>query len=447
MEKLLDQVVKKKNMEKALETLNPAACAGIDGISIEQLKTRFPDMYEDLKERIIAGKYKPIKLLRIYIPKNDTEYRMLSIPAAVDRMIQASIVSVLAPIYETDFSDYSFGFIEGRGCFPAIIYTLREINKGKHHIIKIDLRKFFDSVPHDILMQVLKKKIKDEDLLKLIQKYLVVKAVVPRKGTVAVTKGVPQGGPLSPLLSNIFLNELDTYLQSQHITFSRYADDCMILCNSEWEANCQYEKVVDYIEHVLKLEINYGKTKICDASDIDFLGYTFKKTEFGYVLDVPEKKIEYLRNRMQEVIREYYEKVSNKEFVGKLMEITRGWVNYYSLANIEKKLSELDRWFEETITEIHKYDRDVYLAECRKLMRVGMRKREAYIIANTDRKMEGKTVMQLKIPVEKYYTWILKAGYIPCADLLRNIWRERGKRHEKKKKKDSSGKSTVVPAQ
>lgn len=425
MGNLLDQVVEKENMEHALRTLNQNACAGIDGMKVKRLKGQFPDMYETLKCKILDGKYKPIKLLRTYIPKGNAQYRMLSIPAAVDRLIQASIVQVLSPIYQMDFSEFSYGFIKDRGCYPALLHALNEINKGKTHIIKIDLKKFFDNVPHDTLMQILRKKIQDEELLKLIYKYLITKALIPKKGTVAVTKGVPQGGPLSPLLSNIFLNELDQFLQDQNITFSRYADDCIILCGSEWEACCRYEKVITFIEQDLNLEINYKKSNVCDASKIEFLGYTFKKIEFGYVFDVADERITDLKDRMLKIIEEYYEMVSNKDFVQKLMELTRGWINYYYMAGIEAKLADVDKWFRETITEIHKYDKEVYLAECRELRHGGMTKAQAYRTANADRKMAGKTVIQLNIPIEKYYGWLLDTGYKPCTELLRRIRKKR----------------------
>ena len=359
---LIYAVAAKDNLELALNTLNPRGNPGCDGQKIIQLKQEFPDIVDELSQSLINGSYIPKRVFRMYIPKDKqrTSFRMLSIPVVADRMIQTAIVQVLNPIFEPNFCDNSYGFIRHRGCFPALKHTLELANKGYSFVVNIDLKKFFDSVPQHKLMDILKKTITDSVLLDLIQKYLTPEIKEVGKQIYRDTKGIPQGGPLSPLLSNIFLNEMDHYLKSKDYKFSRYADDFIIMCSCEAEAYVIFKDVSDFL-HNMEVDINYEKSSIADLSDIEYLGYSFKYDYRDiYSLTVCDKKFEQLRYTLFNLIQKYYTKENDNVFVNRICSVTRGWVNYYALADIEDRLKEIDKWLIDTINNFYYKKIDIY---------------------------------------------------------------------------------------
>lgn len=431
MGKLLEQIVDTDNMYRALECMNLNACSGIDRQRPRALKQRFPYIRQGLTNQILDGSYNPSPLLRIFIPKKnkDNEYRMLGIPTSKDRLIQLAIVQVVEPLYRNDFSQYSYGFMKGRDCYQALQNIRDTANRGKSYAVSIDLKKFFDNVPHQSLMKILQKKIDDKALLELIYKYLITSAfefdAQGNKHKVAIDRGVPQGGPLSPLLSNIALNELDNFLEQNKISFSRYADDCMILTGLLHEAHHIFDVVSEYIERDLELEINYDKSYICDITESEYLGFSFKYDKHGYSFDVSAKKFTVLKERIMSMVCEYYEKVQPKAFVTLLMSVTRGWINYYSLADISKQLAEIDDWFEQEIITHQQYKYNEFYNSYNELILSGVDSRTALSMTELTTYINKDAVQIKGIYPRKHYQWLLDAGYKTCTQLYTNIIQRR----------------------
>ncbi|MBQ8167165.1 MAG: group II intron reverse transcriptase/maturase [Lachnospiraceae bacterium] len=345
------------NMEQALRTLKSQGAAGVDGVTMKRFKELYPYLKEDIAQRVASGKYRPQAIRRTYIPKhnNQKELRMLGIPTALDRLVQASIVRVLEPLYVERFSLNSFGFIKGRNCFLALNRTLDIANGGKRYVIKLDLKRFFDNVPHEIILGILNKTLLDKRLINLIHKFLIADAYEKGKGYIKVTKGVPQGGPLSPLLSNIVLNELDQYLEKKNISFVRYADDCIILFNNKSGAEFFFKNISNFIEKKLNLVINYEKSSIKLITDIEFLGYSFKMGKNDkIVFDISDEKLNELKMKIGSIIGLNHIKTDKRLIVKKINEITRGWLAYYAMGEILPKLQSFDKWFEKLIHKKHK---------------------------------------------------------------------------------------------
>ena len=274
---LLEKVLDNQNLYNAYKQVHKnKGASGIDKITVEELGKYMYLHKEEIKEKIRNRKYKPSPVRRIYIPKENGDKRGLGIPTVVDRVIQQAIVQVLSPIYETQFSETSYGFRPNRSCEMAIIKLLEYFNDGYTWVVDIDLQKFFDTVCHDKLISIIMKTIHDGELVSLIRKYLV--SGVMENGVVSPTKvGTPQGGNLSPLLSNIMLNELDKELEKRGLRFTRYADDCIIVVQSEKAANRVMESITKFIEKKLGLKVNVEKSKVARPNEIKYLGFGFYK--------------------------------------------------------------------------------------------------------------------------------------------------------------------------
>lgn len=344
-------------MKKVLNPANLAAAqrkvvsnkgsSGVDGMKVSELSDYMQLHREELIAAIENGTYQPQTVRGIEISKISGGKRLLGIPTVIDRMIQQAIHQVLSPLYEAEFSPYSYGFRPNKGAHQAIAKSLDYINSGYQDIIDLDLKSFFDVVNHDLLMSILYRKIKDECLLRLLRKYLKT-GIILGGITQERLEGTPQGSPLSPLLSNILLNEMDKELTTRGHRFVRYADDCSIFLSSKRAANRVLKSITNFIEQKLKLKVNTEKTSICRPVNFHTLGYnfigTYKRGEKGkYRLRVSPKRFKLMKRRVKEITRKT-RPLSFNERIAELNSYIKNWIGYYRYAFMQGKLKDLDVW-------------------------------------------------------------------------------------------------------
>ena len=334
---LLEKVLDDKNLYRAYEQVyKNKGASGVDGMTVDEVGYYLYLHKEEIKEQIRNRKYKPSPVKRVYIPKDNGDKRGLGIPTVVDRIIQQSIVQVLSPIYESQFSETSYGFRPNRSCEMAIIKLLEYFNDGYTWVVDIDLQKFFDTVCHDKLISIIMKTIHDGELVSLIRKYLV--SGVMENGIISPTKvGTPQGGNLSPLLSNIMLNELDKELEKRGLKFTRYADDCIIVVQSEKAANRVMESITKFIEKKLGLKVNIEKSKVARPNEIKYLGFGFYEKNNIWKPKPHLKSLQKFERKLKYQTRRSYS-VSIARRIDFLNPIIRGWINYFRIADMESEI-------------------------------------------------------------------------------------------------------------
>ena len=342
MSVLLDKILDNENIYKAIDNVsrNKGTC-GIDGMKVDELHQYMGVHLEEIKSKIKARSYYPLPVRRVEIPKPNGKKRKLGIPVVVDRVIQQAMVQVLSPVCEPYFSEYSYGFRPGRCCETAIVKVLEYFNDGYDWVVDIDLEKFFDNVPHDKLMSYVHNIINDGDVESLIYKYL--KAGVMIDGSYEESEvGTPQGGNLSPLLSNIILNELDKELEARGLHFTRYADDCVILLKSEASAKRVMYSITKWIEKKLGLKVNAEKTKIVRPWNLKYLGFGFYKDSKSnaYYSRPHDDSIDKFTLKLKSITSRKWS-MSFKERIKKLNEVIRGWVNYFSITNMKWPLIKI----------------------------------------------------------------------------------------------------------
>jgi RNA-directed DNA polymerase len=338
---LLEKVLDDRNLFKAYKQVyKNKGASGVDGVTVDELGYYMYQHKEEIKEQIRKRKYKPSPVRRVYIPKDNGDKRGLGIPTVVDRVIQQAIVQVLSPIYEEQFSETSYGFRPNRSCEQAIIKLLEYFNDGYTWIVDIDLQKFFDTVCHDKLISIIMKTIHDGELVSLIRKYLV--SGVMENGIVRPIKvGTPQGGNLSPLLSNIMLNELDKELEKRGLRFTRYADDCIIVVKSEKAANRVMESITKFIEKKLGLKVNVEKSKVARPPQIKYLGFGFYYTKTGIIKPKPHlKSIQKFKRKLKQLTKRSLS-ISLDKRVIKLNQVIRGWINYFRIADMKTYMQSI----------------------------------------------------------------------------------------------------------
>lgn len=343
MSQLLEEILSGGNMTLAYKKVKAnKGASGIDGITVEEIDEYVKAHWVEIREQIRKRKYQPQPVRRVEIPKPNGGVRNLGIPNVIDRIIEQAITQVLTPIAEPHFSENSYGFRPGRRAQQAVIKLLEYLNDGYEYIVDIDLEKFFDNVPQDKLMTLVGKLIHDPDTESLISKYL--RAGVMVRGQYEKTeKGTPQGGNLSPLLSNIMLNELDKELEARKLRFVRYADDCVITVGSSAAANRVMHTITDWIERKLGLKVNMTKTKVTRPSGLKYLGFGFwKDSKDGQWKARPHQdSVSKFKRKLKELTKRSWS-VSMDLRILKLNEIIRGWINYFKIGGMKQKLKDID---------------------------------------------------------------------------------------------------------
>jgi RNA-directed DNA polymerase len=338
---LMEEILSRENMTLAYKKVKANKGArGVDGISTDEVQEYLKKNWASIKERIQKRKYKPQPVLRVEIPKPAGGVRKLGIPSVVDRIIEQAIVQVITPIVEPYFSDYSYGFRPGRRAQQAVIKLLEYLNDGYTYIVDIDLEKFFDNVPQDKLMTLVGEIIKDPDTESLISKYL--KAGVMVKGKYEATNvGTPQGGNLSPILSNIMLNELDKELEARGLNFVRYADDCIIAVGSSAAANRVMNTVTRWIERKLGLKVNMTKTKVTRPSHLKYLGFGFVKMGDKWEARPHQDSVMNFERKLKKLTKRSWS-ISMSERIQRLNCVIRGWINYFRIGKMKQNLIRID---------------------------------------------------------------------------------------------------------
>ena len=340
---LLEKIIDRNNLNQAFKRVKSnKGSYGIDGMKVDELLQYLKENGDSIRQSILEGNYKPNPVRRVEIPKQDGKKRPLGIPTAVDRVIQQAIAQVLSPIFEEKFSDNSYGFRPNKSAHQAILKCKEYMDNGYKWAVDIDLEKYFDTVNHDKLIGLVYKEIKDIRVISLIRKYL--QAGVMINGVVNSTeKGVPQGGNLSPLLSNIMLNELDTELEKRELNFCRYADDCNIYVKSKKSAERVMKNITKFIEKDLKLKVNKEKSKVDRPWKLKYLGFSFYNKKNGMGIRVHNKSIEKLKATLKKITGRS-NAMSMEYRAIKLKQTITGWINYFKLADLKGTLREMDKW-------------------------------------------------------------------------------------------------------
>lgn len=343
MSKLLEEILSDDNIAKAIKVVKSRkGASGIDHMSIYELDDYFKDNLSNIKNLIRKRKYKPLPVKRVEIPKPDGSKRPLGIPCVKDRVLQQAIYQVLSPMCEKVFNDSSYGFRPNRSCENAIIKTLEYFNDGYDWLVDLDLSKFFDNVDQNILMILVHDIIKDGDTESLIRKFLI--SGVSIGGTIHdTTKGTPQGGNLSPLLANIYLNQFDRELERRGLHFTRYADDCVICLKSEVAANRVMKSVTKWLKEKLRVEVNVTKTQVSRPQGIKYLGFGFYRRKDGTYRPKPHiKSIEKLKFKLRQLtVRRYSTSILVR--IERINMVTRGWINYFKICDMKGWMKTIDR--------------------------------------------------------------------------------------------------------
>jgi RNA-directed DNA polymerase len=340
---LLERILEPTNLNEAYKRVKKnKGSHGVDGMEVEHLLQYLKDNGEELRKSILEGRYRPKPVRRVEIPKDNGKKRQLGIPTVVDRVIQQAIQQKLSPIYEPQFSETSYGFRPKRSTHDALRKCKEYANEGYTYVVDMDLEKFFDTVSQSKMIEILSRTLKDGRVISLIHKYLRAGAIVDRRFE-ETAEGLAQGGNLSPLCSNIMLNELDKELGKREIRFVRYADDMLLFAKTKRSAKRIMEHILPFIEGKLKLRVNKEKTSVAYIGHIKFLGYGFYSARGGIKLRVHSKSIAKMKDKVREITSRS-NGISYELLKQKLKQYIVGWVNYFKLADMKTLLIRTDEW-------------------------------------------------------------------------------------------------------
>ena len=379
---LLEKILSKDNLNMAFKRVKAnKGASGIDDMKVDELLQYLKENGKQIKEDIRNGKYNPKAVRRVEIPKADGSRRKLGIPTVVDRVIQQAIAQQLSKIYEPIFSKNSYGFRPNRSCHDAILKAKEIMNNGSKWVVDLDLEKFFDTVNQDLLISIIRRTINEDKVVSLIRKYL--QAGVLLNGVFEKTeKGTPQGGNISPILSNIMLNELDKELEKRELKFVRYADDCIIFVKSKKSAERVMESITKFIETKLRLKVNKDKSKIDRPWRIKYLGFSFYQAKGGVEIRIHPKSIEKFKNKIR-MITSRSNAMSMTTRYTKIKQTIVGWVNYFKIANMKKIAQRLDEWIRRRIRMCYWKQWKKIKTKHDNLVKLGINTYKAWEYANT----------------------------------------------------------------
>ena len=373
---LLERVLERQNMLQAYErVLRNKGSAGVDGVTVGELKGLLQERWPDLKDDLLRGQYQPQSVRQVDIPKPGGGSRQLGIPTVLDRLIQQALHQVMSPIFELGFSDHSYGFRPRRSAAQAVLQARSYAESGYRWVVDLDLEKFFDRVNHDILMARVARQVKDAPVLKLVRAYL--KSGICTSGLVSARKmGTPQGGPLSPLLSNILLTDLDKELERRGHKFCRYADDCNIYVKSEVAGLRVLTSITQYLENALKLQVNQEKSGVGRPWQRKFLGYSICPRKQNVRLRVSPEVVKRFKGDIKATLRRARGWAMHRT-VAQLNPKLRGWMNYFRHIDVKGILQELDGWLRRHLRKILWRQWKRYVTRVNRMMRLGIAQQRA----------------------------------------------------------------------
>lgn len=380
---LMSQIVSRSNMQLAYRrVVQNKGAAGVDGMTVNELKVYCQAHWPRIREALLSGKYQPQPIRSVEIPKPTGGKRMLGIPTVMDRLIQQAIHQILQPIYDQTFSSSSYGFRPGRNAHQAVTKAREHVRSGYRFVVDMDLEKFFDTVNHDVLMHRLWKRLQDKSLLKLIRRYLQAGILVgglsnPR------TQGMPQGGPLSPLLSNILLDELDKELEKRDHRFVRYADDCNIYVKSQAAGDRVLRSIESFLSKHLKLKVNRKKSAVARPWERTFLGYSFTRHREAK-LKIARDSIKRFKRNLKVVFRQGRGQSVSKTII-KLKPILQGWLHYFKYSEVKGVFEALDGWLRRKLRVVYWRHWKKPRTRERKLRQLGITRERAWKSANNGR--------------------------------------------------------------
>jgi group II intron reverse transcriptase/maturase len=381
-EGLLEKIVNLNNLNEAFKRVKAnKGSHGIDGMKVDELLQYLKENGETLRQSILDGTYRPSPVRRVEIPKENGKKRNLGIPTVVDRVIQQAIAQMLTPIYEKQFSENSFGFRPKRSAHDAISRSQSNIDEGYKYVVDMDLEKYFDTVNQSKLVEILSRTIKDGRVISLIHKYLRAGVIIKHRFE-DTEIGVPQGGNLSPILSNIMLNELDKELENRGHRFVRYADDLLIFCKSRKSAERALTNILPFIEKKLFLKVNREKTVVDEARKVKFLGFSFYSQKGQTRVRIHPKSTMKMKNKVRELTSRS-NGIGNEDRALKLRRYITGWINYFKIADIKRLLQTTDEWMRRRIRMIYWKQWKRVRTKFKMLQSLGIQKQKAWEYANT----------------------------------------------------------------
>ena len=397
---LWEQVFSRENLSAALKRVEAnRGAAGVDGMGTGELRSWLSEHWPMVREALDAGSYRPTAVRRVTIPKPDGGQRLLGVPTVLDRMIQQAIAQVLTPIFDPEFSGSSFGFRPGRSAHQAVRVARRAIEDGHRWVVDVDLDRFFDRVQHDVLMARVARKVDDRKLLRLIRRYLEAGIMVDGL-TRASSEGTPQGSPLSPLLSNIMLDDLDRELWQRGHRFVRYADDLRVFVRSKRAAHRVLDSITIVVESRLKLKVNRDKSKAVPASVATLLGFGFYFTRTGVKIRTDPKAIKRLKMRIKQLTSRR-RSIAMQDRIAQLNRYLTGWMGYFHLADTPAVFRGLDKWFRRRMRQIRWKEWKRFNARRANLRRLGIPERKAAEWAASSKgywRVAGSAVLQRALP-------------------------------------------------